>query len=123
MDLDHDYRRHIPGGGRARDMRTGGTHLSVRSGSRVAGPRQTAAFAYVTRTGDLPNGSSMKPLYVESDRMPAWAEEEPQTFWEAADLYERKWTAVCQCRLRIAARPRSRNPDRTGERLRPRVDR
>ncbi|MFN7980715.1 MAG: MobA/MobL family protein [Vicinamibacterales bacterium] len=89
MDLDHDYRRHIPGGGRARDMRTGSIHLSVRSGSRSRGASASAAFAYVTRTGDFAERELDEALYVESDHMPAWAEEEPQTFWEAADLYER----------------------------------
>ena len=46
-----DGRRQVPQGGRARDMRTGSIHLSVRSGSRSRGASASAAFASVTRTG------------------------------------------------------------------------
>ena len=88
MELD-EGRRHIPGGGRARDMRTGSIHLSVRSGSRSRGASASAAFAYVTRTGDFAERDLDEAVYTESDHMPAWAQEDPQTFWEAADLYER----------------------------------
>ena len=28
-------------------------------------------------------------MYTESGHMPAWAEAEPTTYWDAADLYER----------------------------------
>ena len=82
-------RRHIPGGGRARDMRTGSIHLSVRSGSRSRGASASAAFAYVTRTGDFAERELDEAVYTESDHMPAWAKDDPQQYWEAADLHER----------------------------------
>ncbi|MEQ1907680.1 MAG: MobA/MobL family protein [Vicinamibacterales bacterium] len=88
MELD-EVRRHIPGGGRARDMRTGSIHLSVRSGSRSRGASASAAFAYVTRTGDFAERDLDEAVYTESDHMPGWAQEDPQEFWEAADLHER----------------------------------
>ena len=87
-NLDEPHRR-IPQGGRARDMRTGSIHLSVRSGSRSSGASASAAFAYVTRTGDFSEHDLDDVVHTESDHMPAWANDDPQQYWEATDLYER----------------------------------
>ena len=73
----------------ARDMRTGTIHLSVRSGSRGGGASASAAFAYVTRTGDFAERDLDEMVHTESDHMPAWATDDPQEYWKAADLYER----------------------------------
>ena len=81
--------RRIPQGGRARDMRTGSIHLSVRSGSRGGGASASAAFAYMTRTGDFAERDLDEVVHAESDHMPGWAEEDAREYWESADLYER----------------------------------
>ena len=86
--LDDRHRR-IPQGGRARDMRSGSIHLSVRSGSRSRGASASAAFAYVTRTGEFADRDLDEMVYTESDHMPEWAKDDAQDYWEAADLYER----------------------------------
>ena len=75
--LDEPHRR-IPQGGRARDMRTGTIHLSVRSGSRGGGASASAAFAYVTRTGDFAERDLDEAVYTDSDHMPEWAKDDPQ---------------------------------------------
>ncbi len=79
---------HVPQGGRAHDS-SGFYHLSFRSGSRASGSCATAAFAYVTRTGEYDDPDRDAALYTESDHLPAWAEDEPRDYWDAADLYER----------------------------------
>lgn len=79
---------HVPQGGQARDSRSF-YHLSFRSGSRASGSCATAAFAYVTRTGEYDDPDRDAALYTESDHLPAWAKDDPRDYWDAADLYER----------------------------------
>jgi hypothetical protein len=43
----------------------------------------------VTREGQYADGDRDPALYTESDHMPAWAEDDPRAYWDAADLYER----------------------------------
>jgi hypothetical protein len=76
------------GGGTAR---TGGSlyHLSFRSGSRVGGASARSAYEYVTRQDEYNRPDLDPATYTESDHMPAWAEDDPAAYWEAADLYER----------------------------------
>jgi hypothetical protein len=76
-------------GGAARGGPSGSIHLSFRSGSRGGGASAAAAFAYVTRTDQFADRELDEALYTESGHMPAWAEPEPSTYWDAADLFER----------------------------------
>lgn len=77
-----------PGGGRAPG--TGGCyHLSFRSGSRASGACAGAAHDYITRSNEYDDPERDAAVYTESDHMPAWAEDDPREYWDAADLYER----------------------------------
>src|SRR5579862_3101522 len=98
----------VPRGGRPRGD-GGGFHLSFRSGSRASGASAAAAHAYVTRSGEYAQPDRDPAIYVESGHMPAWAQEDPQRYWEAADLYER-----ANGRLYVSADfalPRELSPD------------
>ena len=79
----------VPGGGHARS--SGGCyHLSFRSGSRASGSCASAAHAYITRSEEYDDPDRDAAIYVESDHMPEWAEEdEAREYWDAADVYER----------------------------------
>lgn len=63
-------------------------HLSVKVGKAGKG---TPHAEYISRTGKyakkLEQGEKLEA--TESGNMPAWAEENPLTFWQAADQYER----------------------------------
>jgi hypothetical protein len=84
-----DYRPHVPKGGRASSGPAGSIHVSFRSGSRGSGASAAAAFAYITRTDQYEDRDLDEALHVESGHMPAWAEKEPEHYWDAADLFER----------------------------------
>ena len=75
------------GGGRAGGG--GCYHLSFRSGSRASGACAGAAYDYITREDKFDNPDRDPVVYTESGNMPSWAEEDPRTYWDAADLYER----------------------------------
>ncbi len=77
-----------PGGGGASN---GGRfyHFSVRSGSRASGACASASYEYITREGEYAGGDRDQAIYTESDHMPTWAEDDPHSYWDAADLYER----------------------------------
>ena len=78
----------VPGGGHARS--SGACyHLSFRSGSRASGSCASAAHDYITRSEEYDDPDRDAPIYVESDHMPAWAEDDPRGYWDAADVYER----------------------------------
>src|SRR5712692_6017231 len=84
------FERHpdVPGGGHARS--SGGCyHLSFRSGSRASGSCASAAHDYITRSDEYDDPNRDAAIYVESDHMPEWAEDEPREYWDAADVYER----------------------------------
>lgn len=60
-------------------------HFSVKFGAKGRG----AAHAdYITREGKYQHRGDL--VHVEHGNMPAWAKEEPQHFWQAADQFERK---------------------------------
>jgi len=59
-------------------------HLSVKNGSPGAGGRHAG---YILREGRYSDRDDLQA--TESGNMPAWAEHDPQQFWEAADTYER----------------------------------
>ena len=85
---DYEYSGRVPNGGGPR--RSGGSiHLSFRSGSRGGGACAGSAFEYITRTGDYDGPERDQALYTKSDHMPSWAEDDPEQYWDAADLYER----------------------------------
>ena len=78
----------MPGGGRART--SGGCyHLSFRSGSRAGGSCATSAHDYITRSEEYDDPDRDAAIYVESDHMPAWAEDDAREYRDAADVYER----------------------------------
>ena len=66
-------------------------HLNVRTGSRSKGQSARAAAAYIQREAEYSRDreTADELLYTESGHMPAWAEAEPMTYWDAADLHER----------------------------------
>jgi hypothetical protein len=64
-------------------------HVSFRSGSRASGSCARAAHDYITRTGEYDDPSRDPATHVESGNMPAWAQDDPRAYWDAADLCER----------------------------------
>src|SRR5579863_7364939 len=86
--MDYEFDSRVPGGGPARASR-GSIHLSFRSGSRRSGASARGAFAYISRSEEYASPDRDPAIYLESDHMPSWAEEDPRDYWDAADLYER----------------------------------
>jgi hypothetical protein len=86
--MDHDPDLRAPTGGRAG---AGGSfyHLSFRSGSRAGGASARAAFDYLSRRDEYADRDLDEALQTESGHMPSWAEDDPEQFWDTADLYER----------------------------------
>lgn len=83
----YDPNRELRGGGHARE--SGCYHLSFRSGSRASGASAGSAHAYITRSDQYDDRDRDPAVYIESDHMPSWAEENPAEYWDMADLYER----------------------------------
>jgi hypothetical protein len=77
----------VPGGA----ARGGGAfyHVSFRSGSRAGGACARAAHDYISREPPYAGPDHDAALYTESGHMPAWAADNPASYWDAADLYER----------------------------------
>jgi hypothetical protein len=86
--MDYEFDRSVPAGGGARGGR-GSVHVSFRSGSRGGGASARGAYAYITREDEYAGPDRDAATYTESDHMPSWAEDDPQEYWDAADLYER----------------------------------
>ena len=74
-----------------RSLSSGGAifHLNARTGSRSKGHSARAAAAYIQRTAEYGRDQADELVYTESGHMPAWAEVDPTSYWDAADLYER----------------------------------
>ena len=85
MDREYEPSRFGPGSA----QRPGSIHLSFRSGSRASGACAASAFDYVSRTGEYENPDRDPAVFTESGHMPAWAEDDPREYWDAADLFER----------------------------------
>ncbi len=85
---DFDLRADVPRGGHGHGG-GGFYHLSFRSGSRGGGACAGSAYAYITRTDQYDDPNRDEATYTESDHMPAWAQEEPAEYWDAADVHER----------------------------------
>jgi hypothetical protein len=86
--MDHELDLRAPSGGRAGVSRSF-YHLSFRSGSRAGGASARAAFDYISRRDEYADRDLDEALHTESGHMPSWAEDDPEQFWDAADLYER----------------------------------
>ena len=63
-------------------------HLKVSVGSRAGGQSACAKADYIEREGRYEQDRE-ELEHRESDHMPEWAEEDPRSYWEAADEYER----------------------------------
>ena len=63
-------------------------HLAVKTGSRHGGQSARAKSEYIEREGKYERQDD-ELAHRESDNMPEWAEEDPRSYWEAADAHER----------------------------------
>ena len=63
-------------------------HLTVKTGSRYGGQSALAKSEYIEREGKYEHQDDER-AHRESDNMPEWAEENPRSYWEAADAHER----------------------------------
>ena len=63
-------------------------HLTVKTGSRHGGQSALAKSEYIEREGKYELQDDER-AHRESDNMPEWAEEDPRSYWEAADAHER----------------------------------
>ena len=63
-------------------------HLKVSVGSRAGGQSARAKSEYIEREGRYAKDAD-ELEHRESENMPEWAEEDPRSYWEAADEYER----------------------------------
>ena len=79
-----------PSQGRGRARAGGFYHVSFRSGSRVGGACARSSHDYIAREHQFDTPELDRAVYVESGHMPAWAEDDPREYWDAADMYERE---------------------------------
>ena len=63
-------------------------HLKVGFGSRASGQSAGAKHAYIERDGRYAADSEERE-HVEHGHMPAWAQDDPHAYWQAADAHER----------------------------------
>ena len=63
-------------------------HLNVKTGSRGGGQSAAAKNDYILREGKY-DGDADEVVFAESGHMPAWAEQDPRSYWAAADEHER----------------------------------
>ena len=63
-------------------------HLTVKTGSRLGGQSARAKADYIEREGKYERQHD-ELAHRESENMPEWAEEDPRSYWEAADEHER----------------------------------
>ena len=63
-------------------------HLKVSVGSRAGGQSAVAKEDYIEREGRYEKDRE-ELEHKEHDHMPKWAEEDPRSYWEAADEHER----------------------------------
>ena len=63
-------------------------HLDVKTGTRGGGQSASAKFDYLGREGRY-SKEAEELEYKESGNMPAWAEDDPGKYWQAADEHER----------------------------------
>ena len=63
-------------------------HLKVGFGSRSGGQSASAKNDYIERDGRYADDGDERE-HVEHGHMPAWAEDDPRAYWQAADEHER----------------------------------
>ena len=63
-------------------------HLKVGFGSRASGQSARAKNEYIEREGRYAADSEERE-HVEHGHMPAWAQDDPHAYWQAADAHER----------------------------------
>ena len=63
-------------------------HLKVGFGSRAGGQSASAKDEYIEREGRYAADGEERE-HVEHGHMPAWAQDDPRTYWHAADEHER----------------------------------
>ena len=63
-------------------------HLKVGFGSRAGGQSARAKNEYIEREGRYAADSEERE-HVEHGHMPAWAQDDPHAYWQAADAHER----------------------------------
>ena len=63
-------------------------HLKVNIGSRGGGQSASAKNDYIERDGRYAQDADERE-HVEHGNMPAWAQDDPRTYWAAADEHER----------------------------------
>ena len=63
-------------------------HLKVNVGSRGGGQSARAKNEYIEREGRYAKDAEERE-HVEHGNMPAWAQDDPRTYWAAADEHER----------------------------------
>lgn len=64
-------------------------HMTVKTGSRQGGQSASAKCDYIERNGKYARARD-PVLHVEHGHMPSFAQDDPRSYWQAADLYERK---------------------------------
>ena len=63
-------------------------HCHAKTGSKAKGQSAKAKHDYNARVGKY-EAHGEKPIFCYSGNMPAFAQEDPQIYWEVADIYER----------------------------------
>ena len=63
------------------------SHFRVKGGSRAKGASGKENFRYLCREGKYQERNDL--VWVNHQNYPAWAKDNPQKFWQAADIYER----------------------------------
>ena len=63
-------------------------HMDVKTGTRGGGQSASAKYDYLGREGRYSQDAE-ELEHRESGNMPAWAEDDPRAYWEAADEHER----------------------------------
>ena len=63
-------------------------HLDVKTGTHGGGQSASAKYDYLGREGRYSNDAE-ELEHRESGNLPEWAEDDPRTYWEAADEHER----------------------------------
>ena len=63
-------------------------HLDVKTGTRGGGQSASAKYDYLGREGRYAKDAA-ELEYKESGNLPQWAEDDPRSYWQAADEHER----------------------------------
>ena len=63
-------------------------HLDVKTGTHGGGQSARAKYDYLGREGRYSKDAE-ELEHRESGNLPAWAQEDPRAYWEAADEHER----------------------------------